>query len=184
MSRAFRAAGLALLLARPGAAARAVEVSVEMSAPDRGTVRIRVVPPLASSAGFHRLIRDGQTGWRRAPVRFERDPDGGLRFESEVLAAADGWLRVAIPLPDAPPPAGADLSFAAEIHPPPGYRVVDSFPTRLELPAPPSLLRFRVIPEAAAGVGLAALVDGGVALLLLGLAVFGAARLLRGGDPG
>ena len=76
-----------------------------------------------------------------------------------------------------------------EISPPPGYRIVDTFPSTtaaggesgtvtVSLPAPPSLLRFRVVPEGAIAIGLAAFVDGAVALLFIGLAVFGARRLL------
>ena len=123
-------------------------------------------------------------------MRFDRIPNGGLVFESRVEAGVDGWLRIPIPIADTPPPAGADLSFAAEITPPPGYRIVDAFPSgtssetpggalRVLTPAPPSFLRFRVVPEDAIGIGVAGFVDGVMALLFIGLAVFGARRLLR-----
>ena len=50
------------------------------------------------------------------------------------------------------------------------------------LPAPPSLLRFRLVPEQGSAIGLATIVDGALALLLIGLGAFGARRLF--GPPG
>ena len=208
MNRARRAlgpAGLLFLLAPgalPFAAEPAIETAVDLPSPERATVRILISAGdgFGGGSGFHGLEGDPERGWERAPMRFRRNPGGGFLFESEIAAGPDGWLRVPIPLPDAPPPAGADLSFAAEITPPPGYRIVDTFPAgaaarndgrsvRLALPAPPSLLRFRVVAEDARGFGLAAAVDGAVALLLIGLAGFGVRRLFRpevpdaGGSP-
>ena len=192
--RALAAAGLILLLAPVASFAGqpAFETTVELRSPEWAAVRTSISPghPLAGDPGFHGLTLDPDKGWRRVPMRLERTPDGGLAFESEVEAAG-GWMRIPIPLPDVPPARGADLSFAAEISPPPGYRVVDAFPAgseetdgatiRIQLPAPPSFLRFRIIPEDAMGLGLSELVDGAVALLLLGLAGFGVRRLL--GSP-
>lgn len=194
-ARAVLGSGLLALLAAPtavGAMERpAVEMTVRMAEPDRALVEARIRPgPLARSAGFHGLTRGEDDGFRRQPMAFEREPDGGLAFLGEVAGGRDGWLRIPVPLPDSPPPAGTDLSFDAEITPPPGYRIVDAFPARagpaqedgavrLRLPAPPSLLRFRVIAAEASGLGLPALVDGVLGVVLLALAVVGFARLRR-----
>ena len=51
------------------------------------------------------------------------------------------------------------------------------------LPAPPSLLRFRLVPEQGSAIGLATFVDGALALVLIGLGVFGARRLLAPSRP-
>lgn len=196
MIRARRA--LALVLVAPTlavAAQPAVETAVELHGPERATVRTRIPAGsrLAGESGFHGLTGDPERGWSRTAFRFERGPGGGLVFTSEVEAGADGWLRAPIPIPDNAPPPGTDLSFAAAINPPPGYRVTDAFPAgaatesgavRLALPAPPSLLRFRVVAADAGGIGLPALVDGAVALLLVVLAGFGVRRLLRPAAPG
>ena len=200
MTRARRGpARLLCLLVAPGLAAAqpAVETAVELPDPGRATVRTRIPADsgLAGTSGFHGLTGDPERGWRRTAMVPESDPGGGLVFAGEVAAGPDGWLRVPIPIPDALPPPGTDLSFAAEIAPSPGYRIVDIFPAgtvggadggavRLALPAPPSLIRFRVEPEDARTIGLAGLVDGAVALLLIGLGVFGIRRLLRPAVPG
>ena len=195
--RALAAAGL-ILLPPPAAVSfagePAVETTVELQSPERATVRTRIPSghPFAGDPGFHGLMPDRENGWGRVAMRAERTPDGGLAFRSEVEVGAGGWMRIPIPLPDVPPARGTDLTFAAEISPPPGYRVVDAFPAgsgeeaggatiRMLLPAPPSFLRFRVIPEDAMGLGLSGLVDGAVALLFLGLAGFGVRRLF--GSP-
>ena len=194
------AAGLTFLVAKAAAsfaAEPAFETTVELRSPESAVVRTRVPSGshFAGASGFHGLSGDPEQGWRRAPMRFDRVPNGGLIFESRVEAGANGWLRIPIPIPDTPPPAGTDLSFAAEITPPPGYRIADAFPSgtsgeaaggalHMLLPAPPSFLRFRVVPEDAIGIGLAGIVDGVLALLFIGLAVFGARRLLRPSGPG
>ena len=194
------AAALTFLVAKAAAsfaAEPAFETTVELPSPERAVVRTRIPSGshFAGASGFHGLSGDPEQGWRRAPMRFDRVPNGGLVFESRVEAGVDGWLRIPIPIPDTPPPAGTDLSFAAEITPPPGYRIVDAFPSgtsgkaaggalHLLLPAPPSFLRFRVVPEDAIGIGLAGVVDGILAVLFIGLAVFGARRLLGPSAPG
>lgn len=195
--RALGAAGLTLLLAPPVPAAAgepAVETTVELLSPERATVRTRIPPGsrFAGESGFHGLTVDPEQGWSRRAMRSEPGPGGGLVFTSEVEAGADGWLRIPIPIPDVRPPPGADLSFEAAITPPTGFRIADAFPAGtasergpvlLALPAPPSLLRFRVVPHDAGGLGLAAAVDGAVALLLIGLAGFGVRRLLHPAAP-
>ena len=202
MTRARRV--LALLLAAPTvsfAAQPAVETTVELQRPGRATVRTRISPDsrLARASAFHGLTGDPGEGWRRAAMRFDSVPGGGLTFTSAVEAGIDGWLRVPIPVPDPPPPPGSDLSFVARISPPPGYRIADAFPAltadggeggslAAHLPAPPSFLRFRVVPEEEFAIGLATVVDGALALLLIGLGAFGARRLLapstsRPGEP-
>ena len=158
--------------------------------PARAAVRTRIPPshPFAGSAAFHVLAPSTETDWRRARVRFERDPAGELLFQGRVQADASGWFHVPVPLPDEAPEPGADPAFAASISPPPGYRIADAFPaltadgagggTRgARLPAPPSLLRFRLVPEEEFAIGLATVVDGALALLLIGLGAFGARRL-------
>lgn len=195
MIRARRAAGLLFLLVAPSlsiAAQPAVETAVALHTPERAMVRTRIPAGsrLAEASAFHGLTGDPARGWSRTPRSFEPGPDGGLVFLSEVAAGSDGWFRVSLPIPDSRPPPGTDLSFTAEISPPPGYRIADAFPVgtatddetraiRLALPAPPSLLRFRVLPADDRRIGLAALVDGAVALLLVALAGFGVRRLLR-----
>ena len=188
---------LPVAVAGPSAAAEpAVETTIELPDPGRATVRTRIPAGdrFAGESGFHRLAGDPEQGWRRTAMRFERDPDRGFVFESEVEAGSDGWLRIPMPIPDAPPPPGTDLSFAAVVVPPPGHRIVDAFPSgvndpgaggalRIALPAPPSLLRFRVVPETSMGIGLTSVVDGVLALLLIGLGIFGARRLLGPGHP-
>ncbi len=136
-------------------ARQAIETTVEMESPDSG--RARTV--IRSRAGA---------------------------LETAVAPGADGWIRVPVPLSENV--GDDDLSFAAVIRPPAGYRIEDPFPTRVEtegaearlnLPAPPSLLRFRLVPEDAPKLGLPAVVDAASLILLLGLAVLGAIRLRR-----
>ena len=188
---------LALLLAAPVAAGAqtAVETTVTLADPERAAVRTRIPSgsAFAGESGFHGLAGGPEQGWRRETMRFRGDPRNGLAFESLIEAGSDGWLRVAIPIPDDPPPAGADLSFQAEITPPPGHRIVDLFPAgaapegggtvRLSLPAPPAMIRFRVVPAGAVDIGLALVVDGVVAVVLIGLAVVGTRRLRRAPAP-
>ena len=100
-----------------------------------------------------------------------------------------GWFRIPLPFPDAAPAPATDLSFAAEITPPAGYRIVDAFPAgtvagnggalTVALPAPPSLLRFRVIPRGDREMGVSRFVDLAVGFFLLALAAVVTARLLR-----
>lgn len=187
---------LLLAPAVPAAAdSPAVETTVRMSGPERALVETRIrSAAISRSPAFHGLSRSGAAGWRRAEMAFERDAAGTVVFRGEAAADPDGWLRIPIPLPDSSPPPGTDLSFRATITPPIGYRIADPFPARagpensggeiaMALPAPPSLLRFRVIPDGASGFGLPVIVDGIVVLLLLGLAAFGALRFFRPGVP-
>ena len=170
-------------------------MTVAFEGPAQAAVRTRVPPnhPFAGSAAFHVLAPSPETDWRRTPAPFERDPAGALLFRGRVQADAAGWFHVAVPLPDEAPEPGADSAFAASITPPPGYRVADAFPAlrargggggtlETRLPAPPSLLRFRLVPEEGSAIGLATIVDGALALLLIGLGAFGARRLF--GPPG
>ena len=167
-----------------------------MEAPDRieAVTRVRLGEggtAGGTTPGFHRLAADGDAGFRRVAVRPEPDEeDGVLRFTGGPLRALTGegaWILVPLPLPDRRPGDGA-LDFVAEIGPPPGFRLADLFPSRVEtlegggvriaLPAPPALLRFRLIPEDSAALTLPALVDAATVLLLVALAGFGAVRLL------
>jgi hypothetical protein len=190
--RALAALGLVVVL--PAAAARAQPAAAEMAvvfeSPARAAVRMRVPAPhpFAGAAAFHVLAPSPETDWRRAPVRFERDPAGALLFRNRVQADEAGWVRIPVPLPDAPM-TGAGAAFSARITPPPGYRIADAFPAftaeggesrtvAADLPVPPSLLRFRLVPDDGIAIGLATVVDGALALLLIGLAAFGARRLL------
>ena len=171
-------------------------MTVAFESPARATVRTRIPPnhPFAGAAAFHVLAPSPDTDWRRAPVRFERDPAGALLFRESARADAAGWVHVSVPLPDEAPEPGAEPAFAARITPPPGYRIVDAFPAltadsraggslEAHLPAPPSLLRFRLMPEEGFAIGLVAIVDGVLALLLIGLGAFGARRLLAPPHP-
>ena len=168
----------------------AVEVAVRMPAPDRAFAVTRVRSrALAAASGFHGLRRDEETGWTRTPMAFERDAAGVPVFETEAAAGPSGWFRIPLPFPDAAPAPATDLSFAAEITPPAGYRIVDAFPAgtvagnggalTVALPAPPSLLRFRVIPHGDREMGVSRFVDLAVGFFLLALAAVVTARLLR-----
>lgn len=196
MKRAPRALGfLGLILLLPAVAAsaqiEAAEITVEFVSPDRARVHTRISTghPLAGSVGFHALTPSAGAGWQRIPAPFERDAAGALVFEDTAWADEAGWVQISVPLPDTAPEPGADSAFSTRITPPPGYRIADAFPAvtadaaesrtvSAHLPAPPSLLRFRVVPEDRNAIGLAAIVDGALALVLIGLAVFGARRLL------
>lgn len=171
-------------------------MTVEFESPAHAAVRTRIPRnhPLAGSAAFHVLAPSPETDWRRAPVRFERDPTGALLFRENVRADGAGRVQIGVPLPDTAPEAGADSAFSVRITPPPGYRIADAFPAftaggaeggtlEAHLPAPPSLLRFRLVPEEGFAIGLATFVDGALALLLIGLGVFGARRLLAPSRP-
>ena len=193
MPRALRWLGLALFLPAGAVAAQpeAAEMTVAFESPARAAVRTRIPPshPFAGSTAFHVLAPSPETDWRRTPVRFERDPAGALLFRDSVEPDETGWVHVPVPLPGQAPEPGADAAFAASITPPPGYRIADAFPAlrgdgdgggtlETHLPAPPSFLRFRLVPGEGTVIGLATFVDGAVALLLMGLGVFGARRLL------
>lgn len=190
--RGALAAGLVLA----GAPARAeetaaVEVRVAMPGPDRALVEVRLAPghPFAEAEAYSRLTADPGGGWRAEEPAPRRSGDGAALFQSEIRVSQDGWVRVGVPLPTEAPSVDADFSFRAVVRPPAGYRVVDPFPSRveegedgavhLELPAPPSLLRFRVVPEGTRGFSAAAAADLVVALVLGALAAFGLARLRR-----
>ena len=172
--------------------AAAIRMTVRMDDPARVTAIIRVrLPASEPRPAFHRLALSAD-GFRAEPLRPAGETAEELRFETVPLPAADGWVRLPVPLPVRLPVSGAALSFAAELTPPPGYRIVDLFPrpretaagvTRLSVPAPPSLLRFRLVPADAPGFGLAALVDGLALTILLGLGGLGAFRLFRSGPP-
>lgn len=174
----------------------AAEIAVVFDSPGRAVVRTRIpaTHPLAKSASFHVLASSPETGWQRLPASFERDPAGDLVFGAVAQADEAGWVRIAVPLPDSAPEPGADSAFSVRITPPPGYRIADAFPAvtagggesrtaEAHLPAPPSLLRFRRVPEGSFAIGLAGVVDGALALLLIGLAAFGARRLLARPGP-
>ncbi len=171
-------------------------MTVAFEGPARATVRTRIPPnhPFAGSAAFHVLAPSPETAWRRLPLSFERGPDGALLFRDSVLADEAGWIRVPVPLPDEAPEPGAEPAFAASIIPPAGFRIADAFPALtagsaegrgigVDLPAPPSMLRFRLVPEEEFAIGLTTFVDGALALLLIGLGVFGARRLLAPSRP-
>ncbi len=155
---------LPLVLALAGAQP-AVETTVTLTAPDAG--RARTV--FRSPAPEHRALSRGET-WELETVR----PDAAGAVETEVAPGPDGWFRVPVPLPES-----GDLDFAGSIHAPAGYRVEDPFPTRLDLPAPPSFLRFRVVPDDAPALTLARAVDFATLAALLALAGFGAFRATR-----
>ena len=173
-----------------------METVVDFESPGHAAVLTRIPPnhPFAGSAAFHVLAASPDTEWERRPARFERDPAGALLFRDSVPAADAGRVWIAVPLPDTAPRPGADPAFSLRITPPPGYRIADAFPAvaagggedrtfEAHLPAPPSLLRFRLVPEDASAIGLATLVDGALAVLLIGLGVFGARRLLAPPPP-
>jgi len=128
------------------------------------------------------------------PASFERGLGGALVFGDRVQADEAGRVQIGVPLPDTAPEAGADSAFSVRITPPPGYRIADAFPAltasgvaggtlEAHLPAPPSLLRFRLVPDEGFAIGLVTFVDGALALLLIGLGAFGARRLLAPSRP-
>lgn len=171
-------------------------MTVAFESPAHAAVRTRIPTshPLAQSASFHTLAPFPETGWQRRPASFERDSGGALVFGNSVRADANGRVRIGVPLPDTVPEAGADSAFSVRITPPPGYRIADAFPAltaggaaggtlEAHLPAPPSLLRFRLVPEGEFAISLTTFVDGALALLLIGLGVFGARRLLAPSRP-
>ena len=171
-------------------------MTVDFESPAQAVVRTRIPPnhPFAGSEAFHVLAPSPETDWRRTAVRVERDPAGALLFRASARADAAGWVHVPVPLPDEAPEPGAEPAFAARITPPPGYRIVDAFPAltaggrergplEAHLPAPPSFLRFRLMPEEGFAIGLVTIVDGFLALLLIGLGAFGARRLLAPSRP-
>ena len=171
-------------------------MTVDFESPAHAVVRTRISPnhPLAQSASFRALAPSPETGWQRRPASFERDPGGALVFADSVQADAAGRVQIGVPLPDTAPETGADSAFSVRITPPPGYRIADAFPAltaagaaggtlEAHLPAPPSVLRFRLVPEEGFAIGLATFVDGALALLLIGLGVFGARRLLAPPRP-
>ncbi len=175
----------------PGQSQAAVEMTVRMPDPGRALVEGRFAPgaPFDDAAAFRRLRPDAGSHWAAdAPVLRPLE-DGGLGFRELAVADADGWVRIGVPLPASPGPPGADLSFRALIHPPPGYRLVDPFPSRieeleggtlrLELPAPPSLVRFRVVATDSRRLTAAQFADLAVGLALAALAGFGFVRLRR-----
>lgn len=171
-------------------------MTVDFESPARAAVRTRIPPhhPFAGSAAFHVLAPSPETSWRRTQVGFERGPASALLFRGRVQADASGWFHVPVPLPDEAPEPGADPAFAARITPPPGYRIADAFPAltadggeagtlEAHLPAPPAFLRFRLVPDEGFAIGLVTIVDGVLALLLIGLGAFGARRLLAPSRP-
>ena len=195
MKRGSRAAcGLGLILVLAAAAAaqtEPAELTVVFESPGRAAVRTRIPPdhPFAGSTAFHVLAPSAESDWQRLPASFERDPAGALVFGESVPVDESGRVQIAVPLPDTGPAPGADSSFSVSITPPAGYRIADAFPAlradsggggtlETRLPAPPSLLRFRLVPEEELAIGLATFVDGALALLLIGLGIFGARRLL------
>lgn len=161
--------------------------------PAEAAVRTRIPPnhPFAGSPAFHVLTPSPETDWRRTPAPFERGPAGALLFRERVRADEAGWFQLGVPLPDTAPAAGADSAFSVRITLPPGYRIAEAFPAltaeggtlEAHLPAPPSLVRFRLAPGEGFAIGLATFVDGALALLLIGLGVFGARRLLAPSSP-
>lgn len=171
-------------------------MTVDFESPARAAVRTRIPAdhPFARSPAFHVLAPSPESDWRRARVGFERDPAGALLFRETVRADAGAWVHVPVPLPDEAPEPGAVSAFAVSITPPPGYRITDAFPAltadgaeggtlEAHVPAPPSLLRFRLVPEERSTIGLATFVDVALALLLIGLGAFGARRLLAPSRP-
>lgn len=188
----FSSGGVLVVPAPLGAAgvpeeeAAAIRMTVRMDDPGRITAITRVRLLASGPRPAFRRLDLSPDGFRAEPLR----PTGGtgdeLRFETVPFPADDGWVRLPVPLPD----SGAALPFAAALTPPPGYRIVDLFPrprgtsggvTRVSVPAPPSLLRFRLVPADASGFGLATLVDGLALAVLLGLGGLGAFRLFRSG---
>ena len=171
---------------RPAAAQdAAVSATVRLPDPETARVEVRFAPghPFREARELRRLVAGGEGGFTVEST----GPATG--WSGEVPVAPDGWVRIGIPLPAAAPPPGTDLSFRALIHPPPGFRITDPFPSRVEaqsdgslrldLPAPPSLIRFRLAPEGAGGITAAQLADLLIGLLLGALAVFGLSRLRR-----
>lgn len=188
--------GAAFALLAPAAGGQEAEpaagfaMTVRMNAPDRAdAVTLVRLPDGGPSPEFHRLASaDG--GFRAEPLPLpEAEADGARRFRTESLPPRGGFLRIPVPLPTAAPEEPAALRFTADITPPPGFRLAEVFPaprgdspdgvTRIATPAPPSLVRFRVVPEDASAIGAAALVDGAALLILLGLGGLGAFRLFR-----
>ena len=165
-------------------------MTVRMSAPERAdAVTLVRLPPGAPPPEFRQLAA-AESGFRAEPLPLpEADADGVRRFRTESLPPRGGFVRIPVPLPKAAPEEPDALRFTAEITPPPGFRLAEVFPaprgdspdgvTRIATPAPPSLVRFRVVPEDASALGAAALVDGAALLLLLGLGGLGAFRLFR-----
>ena len=161
-----------------------------MSVPDRAdAVTLVRLPDGEPPPEFHRLASAGD-GFRaeRMPLP-EAEADGARRFRTGSLPPRGGFVRIPVPLPTTAPADPAALRFTAEITPPPGFRLAEVFPaprgdspdgvTRIATPAPPSLVRFRVVPEDASAIGAAALVDGAALLILLGLGGLGAFRMFR-----
>ncbi len=160
-------------------------MTIRLPDPVRAQVEVRFPPghPFREAEELRRLVAGGERGFR------VESTGGAAGWEGEASVADDGWVRIGVPLPTASPPRGTDLSFRALIHPPPGYRITDPFPSRVEaqsdgsvrldLPAPPSLLRFRLAPEGERGLTAADLADLAVGLILGALAVFGLSRLRR-----
>lgn len=188
---AFSFAALLAVPALPEAAGAqpedaAMRMTVRMGGEGRFTATTRVrVPPGDARPGFRRLARSAD-GFRAEPLLPTEETAEELRFETVAFPADDGWVRLPTPLPV----SGPALSFAAELTPPPGQRFADLFPapretsggvTRVSVPAPPSLIRFRLVPADARGWGLATLVDAAALSLLLGLGGLGAFRLFRSG---
>lgn len=187
-------AAFALLAAAAGGQeaepAAGFAMTVRMNAPDRtDAVTLVRLPEGGPSPEFHRLA-SAEGGFRAEPLPLpEAETDGARRFRTESLPPRGGFLRIPVPLPTAAPEEPAALRFTAEITPPPGFRLAEVFPaprgdspdgvTRIATPAPPSLVRFRVVPEDTSAIGVAALVDGAALLILLGLGGLGAFRLFR-----
>lgn len=171
---------------QPEDEAAAMRMTVRMGDEGRFTATTRVrVPAGEARPAFRRLARSAD-GFRAEPLLPTEETEEELRFETVAFAADDGWVRLPTPLPV----SGPALSFAAELTPPPGQRFADLFPaprgtsggvTRVFVPAPPSLIRFRLVPADASGWGLATLVDAAALSLLLGLGGVGAFRLFRSG---
>lgn len=172
--------------------AAAIRMTVRMDDPARITATTRVRLPASGPRPAFRRLALGVDGFRAEPLRPADETGGELRFETVPFPADDGWVRLPVPLPVRLPDSGVALSFAAELTPPPGRRIVDLFPrpretsggvVRVSVPAPPSLLRFRLVPADASGFGLAALVDGLALTILLGLGGLGAFRLFLSRPP-
>lgn len=166
----------------------AIRMTVRMDDPARITATTRVRLPVSGQWPAFRRLALGADGFRAEPLPPTGEADDELRFETAPFPTDDGWVRLPVPLPV----SGLALSFAAELTPPPGHRIVDLFPrprevsggvARVSVPAPPSLIRFRLVPVGASGFGLATLVDGLALSILLGLGGLGAFRLFRSGPP-
>lgn len=166
----------------------AMRMTVRMDDPARITATTRVRLPASGPRPAFRRLALGADGFRAETLLPAGETGGELRFETGPFPADDGWVRLPVPLPV----SGPALSFAAELTPPPGYRMVDLFPrasetagevARLRVPAPPSLIRFRLVRAGASGFGLAALVDGVALSILLALGGLGAFRLFRSRPP-